>query len=158
MIKVGEKVPDFVLNGINAQGQAQEYSLKDLLKGQRYLVLYFYPRDNTPGCTTEACDFRDQQGSLGEQVTTVGVSPDSVSTHQKFREKQGLNFPLLCDPDHRMLEAYQAWGLKKLYGKESMGVVRSTCLIKGDGTLVKHWPKVKVAGHVAQVLEAIAGA
>ena len=121
-----------------------------------WLVLYFYPKDNTPGCTTEAINFSEQQSvfqSLGVKI--LGVSPDSEKSHGKFIEKQQLNLQLLSDPDHAVAEAYGVWGLKKFMGKEYMGILRSTFLINPQGIIVYAWPKVKVKGHVADVLTQI---
>jgi peroxiredoxin Q/BCP len=115
-------------------------------------VIYFYPRDNTPGCTQEACDFRDSFNRITAKATVVGVSRDGIASHMKFREKNGLNFPLLSDPDHTVLEAYGAWGEKKMYGKSTMGITRSTVLIGKDGTIRKIWPRVAVRGHVDDVI------
>lgn len=118
-----------------------------------WLVLYFYPKDNTPGCTTEAINFSEQQSvfqTLGVKI--LGVSPDSEKSHGKFIEKQQLNLQLLSDPDHAVAEAYGVWGLKKFMGKEYMGILRSTFLINPQGIIVYVWPKVKVKDHVADVL------
>jgi peroxiredoxin Q/BCP len=124
-------------------------------KGQP-VVLYFYPKDDTPGCTKEACAFRDRSpelATLGAQV--LGVSPDSVESHAKFRDKYGLNFPLLSDPDHQVANQYGAWREKNLYGKKSLGIQRSTFLIDARGKVAKVWPRVQVAGHEEQVVEAL---
>jgi peroxiredoxin Q/BCP len=121
----------------------------------RKLVLYFYPRDNTPGCTTEAEGFRDAYAKFKKLgVAVVGVSKDSIASHCKFRDKYKLSFPLLSDPDGKMLEAYGAWGDKTMYGKKMKGIIRSTVLLDGDGKVIKHWPKVSVKGHVDEVLAA----
>jgi peroxiredoxin Q/BCP len=154
MLKEGSKAPAFKLAGVDEAGTEREFSLKEY-EG-RTVVLYFYPRDNTPGCTREACDFRDNIGrATGAGAVVLGVSPDKVATHQKFRDKQGLNFPLLSDPERSVAEVYGAYGEKKLYGKVSMGIIRSTFVIGPDGKIKKAWSKVKVAGHVDEVLEAI---
>jgi peroxiredoxin Q/BCP len=119
-------------------------------------VLYFYPKDNTPGCTTEAINFSEQQSVFqGLGVKILGVSPDSEKSHGKFIEKQQLNLQLLSDPDHAVAEAYGVWGLKKFMGKEYMGILRSTFLINPQGIIVYAWPKVKVKDHVADVLTQI---
>ena len=126
-------------------------------KGEQNVVLYFYPRDLTPGCTTEACDFRDAVGSLADSDTVVlGVSTDDEASHRKFIEKHDLSFPLLCDPDHVAAEKYGVWVEKNMYGKKSMGVQRATFLIDKSGTVGAVWPKVKVKGHVDEVREAVA--
>jgi peroxiredoxin Q/BCP len=155
-IKEGTKAPAFSLKGTIEKGTEETFKLKDFL-GKR-VVLYFYPRDNTPGCTVEACDFRDSLSRIKQAGTVLlGVSPDSAASHAKFREKQGLNFPLLSDPDKKIAEKYGAYGEKKLYGKVSMGIIRSTILIDEKGKVVKIWSPVKVKGHVDEVLEALKG-
>ncbi len=126
-------------------------------KGDKNVVLYFYPRDNTPGCTTEACDFRDNIARLQSANTVVlGVSTDDVTSHEKFAKKFELPFPLLADEDHAICEKYGVWVEKNMYGKVSMGVQRATFLIDKQGKIARVWPKVKVDGHVAEVAEAIA--
>lgn len=121
------------------------------------VVLYFYPKDDTPGCTKEACAFRDRRNDLAAAGAVVlGVSPDDVASHGKFRDKFRLNFPLLADVDHAVAEAYGAWREKNMYGKISLGIQRSTFLIAPDGTLAKVWKKVNVDGHDEQVLAALA--
>ena len=149
-IEVGKKAPAFTL----PDDSGKTVSLKDFA-GKR-VVLYFYPRDQTPGCTTEACEFRDQAALFKRKGAVVlGVSKDTVASHAKFKEKQRLNFPLLADVDSQVMQAYGAWGEKVLYGKKSVGCIRSTVLIGADGKIEKIWPKVKVAGHVDEVLAAI---
>jgi len=155
MIEANALAPSFSLEGLDENGTTQTYTLESLLEGKPFLVLYFYPRDNTPGCTTEACDFRDNFNRWSALAQVVGVSPDSVESHGKFREKQGLNFPLLCDPEHTMMTEYNAWGEKKLYGKVSIGTIRSTVIVNSDGTVLKHWKRVQVKGHVDKVIEAM---
>lgn len=148
--KVGSKAPAFKLS----DDAGNIVSLSDF-KGKK-VVLYFYPKDSTPGCTTEACDFRDNLNRLTKSGAVVlGLSADSVESHRKFKEKQGLNFPLLSDPDHKALDAYGVWQEKSLYGRKFMGIVRSTFIIDGDGKIAKVFPKVKVAGHVDEVLAAL---
>jgi len=125
------------------------------LKGKP-VVLYFYPKDDTPGCTAEACAFRDRKPEivkLGAQI--VGISPDTVESHGRFRDKFQLNFPLLADPDHQVAEKYGAWREKNMYGKKSMGIQRSTFLIDANGKVAKVWPRVKVEGHDQEVLDAL---
>lgn len=134
----------------NAQGQV--ISLADFA-GQ-WLVLYFYPKDNTPGCTTEAIAFSEslpEFRALNAQI--VGVSPDSEKSHGKFIDKHNLSIELICDPDHHIAEAYGVWGLKKFMGKEYMGIIRSTFLIDPSGNIAWMWDKVRVNGHAAQVLQ-----
>ncbi|NOQ45627.1 MAG: redoxin domain-containing protein [Desulfobulbaceae bacterium] len=152
MIEAGQNAPDFCLPGIDRSGEEKEFCLKDILKKGR-LVLYFYPRDNTPGCTKEACDFRDNLNRLTTKSQVIGVSPDSIANHRKFREKQSLNFPLLSDPEKNVLESYGAFGEKKIYGKLVKGVIRSTYILSEDGTILKKWSPVRVKGHVDQVLK-----
>ncbi len=125
-------------------------------KGEKNVVLYFYPRDATPGCTTEACDFRDNYKALGKKdVVVLGVSTDSIASHLKFIDKQSLPFPLLADEDHAIAEKYGVWVEKNMYGKKSMGVQRATFLIDKQGKIAAVWPKVKVAGHVDEVSAAV---
>ncbi|EGQ26140.1 bacterioferritin comigratory protein [Sporosarcina newyorkensis 2681] len=122
-------------------------------KGEKYVVLYFYPKDATPGCTTEACDFRDAVNEFEElNAVILGVSPDHEASHQKFIEKHGLPFSLLVDEDHVVAEQYGVWKLKKNFGKEYMGIERSTFLIDPTGTVVREWRKVRVKGHVEDAL------
>jgi peroxiredoxin Q/BCP len=121
------------------------------------VVLYFYPKDSTPGCTTEACDFRDRADKVkAAGVAVFGVSPDSLKSHAKFIENQSLNFPLLADEDHAVCEQYGVWVEKTNYGKKYMGVERSTFLIDKEGKIAREWRKVKVAGHADEVLAAAA--
>ncbi len=155
MITEGSRAPDFNLPGIDEDGKDRQFSLKEL-KGKK-VVLYFYPKDNTPGCTQEACDFRDNMARLRKDAVVLGVSTDSVESHKKFRDKFGLDFPLLSDVDRAAVNAYGAWGEKVMYGKKSMGLIRSTFLIDEKGVVVKAWRKVKVAGHVDEVLGAVKG-
>jgi peroxiredoxin Q/BCP len=146
-IEVGRKAPDFVLEANNGQ----TVKLSNFLGTN--VVLYFYPKDMTPGCTTEACDFRDQIQQFKEvDAVILGVSPDPVERHQKFVEKYGLPFLLLADIEHQAAEIYGVWKLKKNFGKEYMGVERSTFLIDKEGKLIKEWRKVKVKGHVEEAL------
>jgi len=122
----------------------------------RKVVLYFYPKDDTPGCTTEACSFRDNLGrvqALGAVV--LGVSPDSVESHKKFAEAQALSFPLLADPEKTVIEKYGAWGEKTMYGREHMGIERATFIIDEQGIIRRVFPKVKVEGHTDEVIEAL---
>ena len=149
-IEEGKKAPDFTLSA----DDGTKIKLSDL-RGKP-VVLYFYPRDDTPGCTREACAFRDQQAPLKKQGAVVlGVSTDDVASHVKFKQKYQLNFPLLADTDHKLAEKYGAWREKNMYGKKSMGIQRSTFLIDSDGIVRKVWKKVSVDGHDAQVLEAL---
>ncbi len=151
-LEEGDKAPAFKL----AADDGSKVSLADL-KGSP-VVMYFYPADDTPGCTREACAFRDRASELKKLGAKVfGVSPDDVASHVKFRDKFKLNFPLLADPDHAVAEKFGAWREKNLYGKKSMGIVRSTFLIGPDGIIKKVWRSVKVDGHDAKVIEALQG-
>ena len=141
------------LNGLDIDGEEREYSLDNFL-GKR-VVLYFYPKDNTSGCTQEACDFRDNMNRLTSQVTVIGVSPDSIKSHQKFKEKQDLNFILLSDTEHKLAEVFGVWKEKSMYGRKYMGIERSTFIISPDGEIEKEWRKVKVKGHVDEILKYI---
>lgn len=153
MIEIGKKAPAFTLE--SSDGSKQK--LAD--HAGKLVVIYFYPKDNTPGCTIEAQEFRDAVPALKKLGAVVfGVSKDSIASHCKFRDKYSLNFPLLSDPDGKMLEAYGAWGDKVLYGKKSKGIIRSTVLVGTDGKVLQHWPKVSVKGHVAAVIEAVEAA
>ena len=153
MVSEGKSAADFTLPGIDEQGSEKTYSLKDF-KGKK-LVLYFYPKDNTPGCTQEACDFRDNMARLLKGAVVAGISPDSISSHKKFMEKHSIPYPLLSDEDRQSALAYGAYGEKTMYGKKSMGIIRSTFLIDEKGVVKKAWRGVKVAGHVDEVLEAL---
>lgn len=150
MVSEGSKAIDFKLPGIDENGEEKTFSLNDF-KGKR-LVLYFYPKDQTPGCTQEACDFRDNMARLKKGALVVGVSPDSIASHKKFREKQAIPYPLLSDEDKKTALAYGAYGEKTMYGKKTMGIIRSTFLIDEKGVVKKAWRNVKVAGHVDEVL------
>ncbi len=141
------------LNGIDAQGNEKEFSLNDF-KGQK-VILYFYPKDNTSGCTQEACDFRDNINRLTNYAVVIGVSPDSIKSHKSFKEKQNLNFILLSDPEHKMAESFDVWKEKSMYGRKYMGIERSTFLIDEKGNIEKEWRKVKVKGHVDEVISYI---
>ena len=149
-IEPGSKAPDFTL----AADDGSKVKLSSL-RGKP-VVLYFYPKDDTPGCTREACAFRDQKKSLAKLGATVlGVSADSVASHVKFRDKFELNFPLLADTDHKVAQMYGAWREKNMYGKKSMGIVRSTYLIDAAGNVARVWKKVNVDGHDEAVIEAL---
>ena len=139
------------LQGIDVNGIEKEYSLDDF-KGQK-VILYFYPKDNTSGCTQEACDFRDNINRLTSFATVIGVSPDSIKSHLKFKEKQSLNFILLSDPEHKLAEAFNVWVEKSMYGRKYMGIERSTFVIDEKSNVIKEWRKVKVKGHVEEVID-----
>ena len=148
---VGSRAPAFELPAYPA-GKVK----LSQFKGKKNVVVYFYPRDNTPGCTTEACDFRDSRAHLEAGDTVVlGVSTDSVDSHRKFAEKFELPFELLSDGDHEVAEKYGVWVEKSNYGKKYMGLQRSTFLIDKSGKIAAVWPKVKVAGHVDEVMAAL---
>ena len=142
---------DIKLQGIDVDSIEKEYSLNDF-KGQK-VILYFYPKDNTSGCTQEACDFRDNINRLTSFATVIGVSPDSIKSHLKFKEKQSLNFILLSDPEHKLAEAFKVWVEKSMYGRKYMGIERSTFVLDENLNIIKEWRKVKVKGHVDEVIE-----
>ena len=139
------------LQGIDVDGIEKEYSLNDF-KGQK-VILYFYPKDNTSGCTQEACDSRDNINRLTSFATVIGVSPDSIKSHLKFKEKQSLNFILLSDPEHKLAEAFNVWAEKSMYGRKYMGIERSTFVLDENLNVIKEWRKVKVKGHVDEVID-----
>ena len=148
MLEIGTKAPDFTLPDQNGV----EHSLSDY--AGKKVILYFYPRDNTPGCTRQACGFSELRSQFEEKGAVIlGVSKDSVASHKRFEEKQGLNFTLLADPELTVIQAYDVWKEKKNYGKVSMGVVRTTYLIDENGIIVKAFDKVKDADNPAQMLE-----
>jgi thioredoxin-dependent peroxiredoxin len=150
MLKEGQKAPELDL----PSSEGGRVRLADL-KGKT-AVVYFYPKDSTPGCTREACSFRDARGLLKKRgVAVLGVSPDSLAAHEKFKEKYALDFPLLSDPDKAVAKKYGAFGEKVLYGKKSMGIIRSTFVIDGAGIVRKVFPKVRVDGHVEEILAAL---
>ncbi len=149
-IEPGQKAPAFTLTA----DDGSKVRLADLAGNP--VVLYFYPKDDTPGCTKEACAFRDLKNQLQKHGAKIfGVSADDVASHVKFRDKFKLNFPLLTDVDHAVAEKYGAWREKNMYGKKSMGIQRSTYLIDGKGKVAKVWKRVQVDGHDQQVLEAL---
>jgi peroxiredoxin Q/BCP len=142
----GDIAPDFTLP--DADGDEQTLSAH---RGRK-VVVYFYPAAMTPGCTTEACDFRDSLDSLAASgVDVLGISPDKPDKLAKFRDKEGLTFPLLADPDRKVLEAYGAWGEKTMYGKQTVGVIRSTFVVDEDGRIEKAFYNVRATGHVAKI-------
>ena len=159
MVKAGERAPDFKLMGLDENGEEREYTLEVAAGGAgKKLILYFYPRDLTPGCTTEACDFRDNMNRIvNAGVIVLGVSPDSLASHRKFKETHALSFPLLSDPEKSVAGKYGAYGEKKRYGKVSMGIIRSTFLIDENGKVERAWGNVRATGHVEEVLKALAG-
>ena len=150
-LAIGKKAPAFKL----ADQDDTSISLAELTG--KWVVLYFYPKDDTPGCTTEACEFTSElKGFEKIGAVVLGCSPDAPERHRKFREKYKLAIRLLSDPDHAVMEKYGAWGEKKLYGKVSRGVIRSTVIIAPDGTVAHHYATVKAAGHAEKVKEKLA--
>lgn len=139
------------LQGLDKDGNENEYTLADF-KGQK-VVLYFYPKDNTSGCTQEACDFRDNMNRITSSATVIGVSPNDIKSHKKFKEKQDLNFLLLSDTEHTLSEAFNVWKEKSMYGKKYMGIERSTFILDEKGNTIQEWRKVKVNGHVDEIIQ-----
>lgn len=149
-LQPGDKAPNFSL----ATGDGTTVKLSDY-KGRK-LVLYFYPKDDTPGCTKEACGFRDDLPKFGKlNAAVIGVSKDNPKSHAKFRDKYDLNFPLASDEDGTVCEAYGTWGEKSMYGRKYMGIDRATFLIDENGKIAQVWRKVSVTGHVEEVMKAI---
>jgi peroxiredoxin Q/BCP len=152
MLAEGTVAPDFTL----PSDGGSEVTLSDY-RGKK-VVLYFYPKDNTPGCTTEACNFRDDYSQIvAAGAVVLGVSPDSVKSHDGFKLKLNLPFALLSDPGHEVAELYGAWGEKKMYGRTYMGILRSTFVIDEEGTIIKVFPKVRVKDHSEEVLSVLGG-
>lgn len=148
-LQTGDKAPNFSLPSTTGE----TISL-DQFMGKKRVVLYFYPKDDTPGCTKEACSFRDTLGTLvGKDTVVFGVSPDGLKSHQKFIDKFELNFPLLADEDHRVAEAYGAWGEKKMYGKSYMGIIRKTFVIGKDSCIEHAFHKVTPEGHGEAIVD-----
>ena len=149
-LEQGKKAPSFTL----PHQKGDKVSLEDYIG--KHVVLYFYPKDMSPGCTTEACDFRDKHESFGElNAVVVGVSPDPVEDHKTFVDKHDLPFELLADEDHKVCEEYDVWKLKKMFGKEFYGVIRSTFIIDPEGNLQKEFRDVNAEGHVEEALQYI---
>jgi len=149
--QVGEPAPDFKLPST----EDKDVSLSDF-KGKQAVVLYFYPRDDTPGCTAEACSFRDLRSMFNQQSAEIlGVSPDTVKSHKKFQQKFHLTFPLLADANHAVAEQYGVWQQKKFMGREYMGIARTTFVVDANGTIKAVFPNVKVEGHADKVLAAL---
>lgn len=149
-VQIGKPVPDFRLP---ASGGG-EISLQQF-RGRK-VVIYFYPKNMTPSCTQEACDFRDLSAMFAEYgAAVIGISGDPVKSHERFIQKQGLNFPLLSDEDHEVCRIFGVWQLKKMYGREFEGIVRSTFLLDEEGKLLREWRGVRVKGHAEQVLSAL---
>ena len=151
-LEPGEPAPQFTL----PDQDGTEVRLEDFAGGR--VVVYFYPADDTPGCTKEACQFNDNLAAFATAgVPVLGISPDGGAKHQRFREKYGLTFPLLSDPDHAVMERYGAWGEKTMYGRKVTGVIRSTFLVGADGRIAKAWYNVRADGHAAKVLAEAGG-
>ena len=150
MLKQGDKIPEFTLKQTNGTSvKSSEW------EGQR-IVLYFYPKDDTPGCTKEACSIRDSYAKLGKQgIIVYGISPDNVESHQEFSAKYKLPFPLLSDPDHKVAERFGVWVEKNVYGKKSMGIARTTFIIGEDGKVAEVITKVDTEAHAEQLLEVL---
>lgn len=147
---VGDPAPDFAL----PDETGTIHRLADRRGG--WTVVYFYPADDTPGCTTEACQFRDVNETVeSEDAVVWGISPDDAASHARFRSKYGLPFTLLSDVDHAVADAYGAWGVKQSYGRETVGIIRSSFLVGPDGRIARAWPKVKADGHAAEVVQAL---
>lgn len=151
VFEIGETAPAFTLpNQVGKEIKLSDYK-------NRWVVLYFYPKDDTPGCTTEACEFTDNIWSFAKLGTDVlGVSPDSPEKHRAFIAKYKLQVTLLSDPDHTVMEKYGAWGVKKMYGRDVVGVIRSTCIIDAKGKIAHIWTAVKAAGHAEKVKDKLA--
>jgi len=141
---------NIMLQGLDTEGFEQNYKLIDF-EGNK-VILYFYPKDNTSGCTQEACNFRDNINRLTNYATVIGVSPDSIKSHKSFKEKQNLNFILLSDSEHKLAEAFEVWKEKSMYGRKYMGIERSTFILDKNLKIEKEWRKVKVKGHVDDVI------
>jgi peroxiredoxin Q/BCP len=147
----GDKAPDFSVLASNGQ----KLSLKDF-RGKKNVILYFYPKDDTPGCTVEACGFRDSIAAIeGQDAVILGVSPDGLASHDKFIKKFGLPFLLLSDEDHKVASVYGVWVEKSMYGRKYMGIERTTFLINKDGKIAKVFEKVKPQGHKEEVMEGL---
>lgn len=150
MLQIGDNAPDFTA----LTDSGEKIRLKDF-RGKK-VILYFYPKDDTPGCTREACDLRDSSAKLAKQGAIVlGVSVDGVASHAKFKSKYGLPFPLISDEDHKIVEAYRVWKEKSMYGRKYMGTERTTFLIDEKGKIARIFEKVKVDGHAQALLEAV---
>lgn len=139
-----------ILQAVDKNGNVMEYNTE--IRSKELTILYFYPKDNTSGCTKEACDFRDNMNRLLQYAEVVGVSPDNIVSHQKFQQKQSLNFILVADVEHKLAEQYGVWKEKSMYGRKYMGIERSTFVLNSQGEVIKEWRKVKVNGHVDEVL------
>ena len=139
-----------ILQAVDKDGNVMEYNTE--IRSKELTILYFYPKDNTSGCTKEACYFRDNMNRLLQYAEVVGISPDNIVSHQKFQQKQSLNFILVADVEHKLAEQYGVWKEKSMYGRKYMGIERSTFVLNSQGEVIKEWRKVKVNGHVDEVL------
>jgi peroxiredoxin Q/BCP len=148
-LNAGDPAPDFEMES----DRGERVKLSDM-RGE-WVVLYWYPKDDTPGCTVEACEIRDNFEMISGDAKLYGISPDSVKSHQKFRDKFSLPFPLLADDEHRVSDAYGVWGPKKFMGREYMGVDRATFIVSPDGKLARVFPKVSPAGHALEIMQAL---
>ena len=151
-MEINEKIKAFTLKGINKDGEEKYFSFSEFKEDT--VILYFYPKDNTPGCTIEACDFRDNFNRLTNKAVVIGVSPDDIKSHKKFQKDHSLNFVLLSDTEHSLAESFGVWQEKSMLGKKYMGINRSTFLIK-NGILEKKWNDVHAKGHVDEVLDSL---
>ena len=151
-MEINDKIKDFTLKGIDKNGKERDFSFSEFKENT--VILYFYPKDNTPGCTIEAHDFRDNFNRLIDKAVVIGVSPDNIESHKKFQKDHSLNFILLSDTDHSLAETFGAWEEKSMMGKKLMGINRSTFLIK-NGVLEKKWNNVNPVGHINEVIENI---
>ncbi len=151
MLKPGDKAPDFTL--LDQDGN--EFSLSESLKANKvWHLIYFYPKADTPGCTTQSCGLRDILGDIGD-TAVLGISPDKPAKQKKFDDKYGLGFPLLADEDHTVAESYGAWGEKSMYGRKYMGIIRSAFLVDEDGNLAEAWPKISPKDTPKKLLAAL---
>ena len=151
-LKIGDPAPDFKATAVGGiYGGGQPVKLADFAGSP--LILYFYPKDGTPGCTAQACELRDSWRELQSKAELFGVSVDSTERHQKFIKEHGLPFPLLSDPNREIVEAYHVWVEKSIYGKKYMGIERTTVIIDEHGNIEKVFPKVKVTGHIKEILD-----
>lgn len=154
-LEPGNKAPSFQLRGIDAKGQERDFSLGELM-GEKGVLVYFYPKDDTPGCTNEALSFKGHMEEFDRfGVRIVGISPDPIASHLRFQQKHGLPFPLLSDPDRQVARAWGAFGEKKRFGKVSEGIIRSSFLLNSEGIVQRAWRNVKVEGHVGQIIKAL---
>lgn len=152
MLKEGKKAPHFSLKGIDENGVEKEFRIEDY-KGKK-IILYFYPKDNTPGCTKEACDFNENiEKIIKKGAVVLGVSTDSLQSHINFKEKHGLKFPLLSDPEGKTAKSYGAYGIKNIYGEKKKGIIRSSFIIDENGIIKKAFYNVKVDGHIQEILQ-----